>query len=175
MKATTSRTAIPMCESEEHRRWRRRADPTKTISDRRSRDALKDFSSGQAIVVIGRRGEMGRCAVVLTRWIDGYAELAALCSAQEIVRPRFISVLLSSPEVKAHLEQMAIGVTLRILIRKSFLTSKSRCRPWRSNVGSWRSWTRRRRRWRRCVRCSPASRPKSNASSTASGATAPND
>ena len=38
-----------------------------------------------------------------------------------------------------------------------------------------RSWTRRRRRWRRCVRCSPASRPKSNACSTASGATASGD
>jgi type I restriction enzyme M protein len=39
----------------------------------------------------------------------------------------------------------------------------------RSNVGLWQSWTRRRCRWRRCVRYSPASRPKSNASSTAYG------
>lgn len=91
------------------------ADPTKTISVE-TRERLKEFELRAGDVVIARRGEMGRCAVVtnqMDRWLCGTGcfvlRLKATCDN------RFVSVSLGSPEVKAHLEQMAIGVTLKNL------------------------------------------------------------
>jgi type I restriction enzyme M protein len=91
------------------------ADATKTISSQ-TRERLKDFELRAGDVLIGRRGEMGRCAVITNEmegWLCGTG--CFVLRLKESFSPRFVSVLLSSPKVKAHLEQMAIGVTLKNL------------------------------------------------------------
>ena len=81
-----------------------------------TRDRLKEFAVYENDVVIGRRGEMGRCAVV-TGEMNGW-----LCGTGcFVIRPkpecdaRFIFLQISSPAVKAYLEEQAVGVTMKNL------------------------------------------------------------
>jgi type I restriction enzyme S subunit len=63
-------------------------------------------------VVLGRRGEMGRCAVVHE---DGY-----LCGTGSMIirpskkmKPYFLQSILSSPSYKRVIEEKAVGVTMK--------------------------------------------------------------
>jgi len=74
---------------------------------------LKEFALRKNDIVIGRRGEMGRCAVVdasMNGWLCGTGcfviRLKGNCD------PRFAHLHLTSPIVKARLEQQAVGVTM---------------------------------------------------------------
>ncbi len=76
-------------------------------------DRLKEFTLRENDIVIARRGEMGRCAVV-TAEMNGW-----LCGTGCFVirlKPEcelgFAHLQLSSPKVKARLEEQAVGVTL---------------------------------------------------------------
>jgi type I restriction enzyme, S subunit len=65
-------------------------------------------------IVIGRRGEMGRCAVV------GKIETGMICGSGSAIirpdvkqaRPTFLQALLSTSAIKALLERKALGVTM---------------------------------------------------------------
>jgi restriction endonuclease S subunit len=90
-------------------------DETKTVSSI-TRERLKEFTLRENDIVIGRRGEMGRCAVVtaeMNGWLCGtgcfVVRLKAACDI------RFVFFQLTSPQVKAHLEEQAVGVTLKNL------------------------------------------------------------
>jgi len=87
-------------------------DGTKRVSSE-TRDRLKEFTVRANDVIIGRRGEMGRCAVVTSEmngWLCGTGcfviRLKAQCDA------RFAFFQIASPKVKAYLEEQAVGVTM---------------------------------------------------------------
>jgi len=78
-----------------------------------TRDRLKEFTVRKDDIVIGRRGEMGRCAVVtsdMNDWLCGTGcfviRLEPTCQA------RFAFFQIASPKVKAYLEEQAVGVTM---------------------------------------------------------------
>lgn len=88
-------------------------DPNYTITPAKA-DSLTTYRLRSGDVIMGRRGEMGRCAVVCDDH-DGY-----LCGTGSlIVRPRperasarYLQAALSSRPMKALLESVALGATL---------------------------------------------------------------
>jgi type I restriction enzyme S subunit len=84
----------------------------KTISPA-TRDRLSEFTVRENDIIIGRRGEMGRCAVVTKRmdgWLCGTGcfviRLKAKCEV------RFAYFQIASQKVKTFLEEQAVGVTM---------------------------------------------------------------
>ncbi|MFN8497540.1 MAG: N-6 DNA methylase [Anaerolineae bacterium] len=90
-------------------------DATKTVSAS-TRERLKEFTLREHDIVIGRRGEMGRCAVVseaMNGWLCGTGcFVVRLNKACDV---RFAFYQLTSARVRDHLEQQAVGVTLKNL------------------------------------------------------------
>ena len=90
-------------------------DGTKTVSvDNRER--LKEFTVHENDIVIGRRGEMGRCAVVTSEmngWLCGTGSFVIRLKERCDVRFAFFQI--ASPKVKAYLEEQAVGVTMKNL------------------------------------------------------------
>jgi type I restriction enzyme S subunit len=84
----------------------------KTISEA-TRDRLQEFTVRENDIVIGRRGEMGRCAVVtaaMNGWLCGTG--CFVIRLKEECDIRFVHLQITSPKVKAHLEMQAVGVTM---------------------------------------------------------------
>ena len=86
-------------------------DPKLTISDEKYQEL---FSYGMQVgdVVLGRRGEMGRCAVVDE---EGY-----LCGTGSMIirsgkemKPYFLQNILSSPSYRRVIEDKAVGITMK--------------------------------------------------------------
>ncbi len=87
-------------------------DGAKMVSSA-TKDRLKEFTLRENDIVIARRGEMGRCAIVtadMNGWLCGtgcfVVRLKPTCELG------FAYLQLSSPTVKARLEEQAVGVTL---------------------------------------------------------------
>ncbi len=85
-------------------------DPKLTISDEKYEE-LKAYKLFPEDIVLGRRGEMGRCAVV--------SEDGMLCgTGSMIIKPNkkmkayFLQNILSSPSYKSIIESKAVGVTM---------------------------------------------------------------
>jgi type I restriction enzyme, S subunit len=84
---------------------------TMTVSEKTA-DKLSEFKLASGEIVIGRRGEMGRCAVVLD------AQAGWLCgTGSMIVRPKgtnanFLQRVLSSRQVIAAIENASVGTTM---------------------------------------------------------------
>ncbi|MDV6329952.1 N-6 DNA methylase [Asticcacaulis sp. 201] len=79
-------------------------------------ERLKEFTVNSGEVIIGRRGEMGRCAVIkqeMEGWLCGTGcfviRPAPHCS------PEFIAMQISSPRGKQYLDENAVGVTMKNL------------------------------------------------------------
>lgn len=90
-------------------------DSNSTISKSKMRD-LREFIMQEGDVVLGRRGEIGRCAVV-TKKEDGY-----LCGTGSMyVRPKkglnpvFLYNIFSSTSIRKALENSAKGITMKNL------------------------------------------------------------
>ena len=88
-------------------------DPQLTVSDPKYRE-LSAYALQREDIVLGRRGEMGRCAVV--------HEDGLLCgTGSMIIRPGvqtksyFLQTILSSPGYKKIIEDKAVGVTMQNL------------------------------------------------------------
>jgi type I restriction enzyme M protein len=84
----------------------------KTVSAE-TRDRLQEFTVRENDIVIGRRGEMGRCAVVTSEmngWLCGTGCFVIRLNDQ--CDTRFAHLQISSPAVKAYLEAQAVGVTM---------------------------------------------------------------
>jgi type I restriction enzyme M protein len=87
-------------------------DGAKNVSTE-TRDRLQEFTVRESDIVIGRRGEMGRCAVVTSEmngWLCGTG--CFVIRLKEQCDVRFAYLQISSPMVKAHLEMQAVGVTM---------------------------------------------------------------
>ncbi|MCB1132568.1 MAG: restriction endonuclease subunit S, partial [Verrucomicrobiae bacterium] len=89
-----------------------------TVSDAKAKQ-LKNYRLAHGDVVMGRRGEMGRCAIVLD------VEVGMLCGTGSLfVRPvadeftsLFLASMLSNASMKRHLEGLSQGVTMPNLNR----------------------------------------------------------
>ena len=90
-------------------------DGVKMVSSE-TRDRLQEFTVRENDIVIGRRGEMGRCAVATSEmkgWLCGTGCFVIRLKAQCEVRFAFFQI--ASPEIKAYLEEQAVGVTMKNL------------------------------------------------------------
>ena len=90
-------------------------DGVKMISPA-TRDRLKEFTVRTEDIVIGRRGEMGRCGVVTSEmngWLCGTGSFVIRLKNECLARFAFFQIV--SPKVKQYLEEQAIGVTMKNL------------------------------------------------------------
>ena len=81
-----------------------------------TRDRLKEFTVRTDDIVIGRRGEMGRCGVVgseMDGWLCGTGSFVIRLKNECLARFAYFQI--SSPKVKQYLEDQAIGVTMKNL------------------------------------------------------------
>lgn len=91
---------------------------------------LAEFKVSAGDVVIGRRGEMGRCAVVTQRehgWLCGTGSMVIRCG--DALRPGFLQRLLSSREMMEILGQESVGSTMANLNQKVLLSVHVRLPP----------------------------------------------
>ncbi len=81
-----------------------------------TQDRLKEFTVRVDDIIIGRRGEMGRCGVVtseMSGWLCGTG--CFVIRLKEACLARFAFFQIASPKVKQYLEEQAIGVTMKNL------------------------------------------------------------
>ena len=88
--------------------------PTKsmTITEEAAKK-LSDFRLKRRDIVIGRRGDMGRCAVIQENqagWLCGSGSMIIRCA--ENLGPEFLQRVLSSPRVVAAIEDTSVGSTM---------------------------------------------------------------
>ena len=79
-------------------------------------DRLSTFKLRAGEIVMGRRGEMGRCAVVTDReagWLCGTGSL--VFRLPQCVDARFLVLLIGSPYVREYLGGSAVGATMQNL------------------------------------------------------------
>ena len=95
-----------------------------------TRERLKEFTVRENDIVIARRGEMGRCAVV-SKEMDGW-----LCGTgcfvirlKDDYNVQFAFYQIASPQVKAHLQEKAVGVTMKNLNQGILSNLKIPCPP----------------------------------------------
>ena len=89
-------------------------------------ERLSRFKLQAGDIVMGRRGEMGRCAVVTEHqdgWLCGTGSL--ILRLPEGLYPKYLAMLINSPYVREYLARSAVGATMRnlnqsILLRMSF-------------------------------------------------------
>ena len=88
-------------------------DPKLTVSDEKYQE-LQSYALKIGDVVLGRRGEMGRCAVV--------SENGLLCGTGSMIiragnemKPYFLQTIISSPAYRRIIEDKAVGVTMKNL------------------------------------------------------------
>ena len=81
-----------------------------------TRDRLKEFTIREGDIVIGRRGEMGRCGVVtggMNGWLCGTGSF--VIRLKDDCLARFAYFQIASPKVRQYLEDQAVGVTMKNL------------------------------------------------------------
>jgi restriction endonuclease S subunit len=85
---------------------------TMTVTDATARQ-LADFRLRAGDIIMGRRGDMGRCAVVQkieAGWLCGTGSIIIRCA--EGVIPTFLQRVLSSPRAIAAIEDASVGSTM---------------------------------------------------------------
>lgn len=90
-----------------------RPSPEHTV-DPTKHDQLRTYWLEEDDVVMGRRGEMGRCAVVRRDqrgWVCGSGSLYLRADKSQ-VQPWFLARVLSSPRARHQLERAALGITM---------------------------------------------------------------
>ena len=89
-------------------------EPTRTMTvTKAAAKGLADFLLRRGDVVIGRRGGMGRCAVVQagqTGWLCGTGSMIIRC--ENSIDANFLQRVLSSPRVITAIENMSVGTTM---------------------------------------------------------------
>ena len=79
-------------------------------------ERLSRFKLQAGDIVMGRRGEMGRCAVVSEHqdgWLCGTGSL--IFRLPEDICPKYLAMLIGSPYVREYLARFAVGATMRNL------------------------------------------------------------
>jgi type I restriction enzyme S subunit len=77
---------------------------------------LSTFKLRESDIVMARRGEMGRCAVVTKEeegWLCGTGSL--ILRLPQSIFPRFVVLLIGSPYVREYLGGSAVGATMQNL------------------------------------------------------------
>jgi len=95
--------------------------PSMTV-DSRTAERLADFKLSEGDVVIGRRGEMGRCAVVTKNedgWLCGTGSM--ILKPSRLLESKYLQLFLSSPETVTALEGESVGSTMVNLNQKILL------------------------------------------------------
>ncbi len=88
----------------------------KMMVDEKTRDRLSGYSLKVGDIVIARRGELGRCALVTEReegWLCGTGSFFVRLSNG--LDGKFFVALFTSPHIKALLEKSAVGTTMSSL------------------------------------------------------------
>lgn len=88
-------------------------DPSLSISEEKY-NQLSQYHLAAGDLVLGRRGEMGRCAVVTTQehgWLCGTGSLFIRPKA-DTISSTYLSFVISSASMRRHLENVAQGVTM---------------------------------------------------------------
>ena len=86
-------------------------DPKLTISDKKYQE-LASYNMRIGDVVLGRRGEMGRCAVVDEEgYVCGTGSM--IIRAGKEMKPYFLQSILSSPAYRSIIEDKAVGITMK--------------------------------------------------------------
>jgi type I restriction enzyme S subunit len=102
---------------------RGRISPTAGMTvDAATLKRLSEFRLRAGDVIIGRRGEMGRCAVVTETengWLCGTGSMVLTPSSQ--LDPEYLQIFLSSPETVQALEGESVGSTMVNLNQKILL------------------------------------------------------
>lgn len=96
----------------------RGATVDESIKNRLSRYVLKT-----ADIVVARRGELGRCALVTEKeagWVCGTGS-AILRPNLDIAIPKFVQLVISSPASRLYLNEGAVGSTMANLNQRVFL------------------------------------------------------
>lgn len=94
-------------------------DISMTVSSKAARN-LSDFMLSAGNIIIGRRGEMGRCAVVLagqSGWICGTGSL--IIKPLDFMCSEFLQRVISSPAVVKAISDSSVGTTMINLNQKS--------------------------------------------------------
>jgi type I restriction enzyme S subunit len=90
-----------------------RIEPTRTMTiTEKAAKALPEFRLKAGEIVIGRRGDMGRCAVVQSEqagWLCGTGSMIVRGGATD---PNFLQRVLSSPRAIAAIEDTSVGSTM---------------------------------------------------------------
>jgi type I restriction enzyme S subunit len=89
-----------------------RATPSMAITEAAARK-LSEFRLSTGNVVIGRRGDMGRCAVVGSEeegWLCGTGSM--IIRARPSLDSEFLQRILSSPPIIAEIENASVGTTM---------------------------------------------------------------
>ena len=79
-------------------------------------ERLATFKLQAGNIVMGRRGEMGRCAVVTERengWLCGTGSL--ILRLPQCIHPEYLAMLIGSPYVREYLGGFAVGATMQNL------------------------------------------------------------
>ena len=79
-------------------------------------ERLSTFKLQVGDIVMGRRGEMGRCAVVTENeegWLCGTGSL--ILRLPRSLYPKYLAMLIGSPHVREYLEGFAVGATMQNL------------------------------------------------------------
>jgi type I restriction enzyme S subunit len=86
---------------------------TKMMISSQKREELNQYVLSPGDVVIARRGEMGRCAVVTQKeqgWLCGTGSF--FIKLKKIVVPEFFSVYFGSEKLKNELQSSSVGTTM---------------------------------------------------------------
>ncbi len=92
-------------------------------------ERLATFKLQVGDIVMGRRGEMGRCAVVTEQengWLCGTGSL--ILRLPQCLYPKYLAMLISSPYVREYLDGFAVGATMQNL-NQSILLKMSMALP----------------------------------------------
>lgn len=91
-----------------------RIEPTREMTvTEMAAENLSDFRVGPGAIVIGRRGDMGRCAVIQPHqagWLCGTGSMIVRCNKR--VDAYFLQRVLSSPQAVAAIEDTSVGTTM---------------------------------------------------------------
>jgi len=90
-------------------------DPSKLV-DAATRQRLQSYILRAGDIIVGRRGEIGRCAVVGPNeegWVCGTG--CFFIRPRSTIRSAFIAHLIRSPEYRARLERASTGATMKNL------------------------------------------------------------
>jgi type I restriction enzyme S subunit len=91
---------------------------------------LSDFRLSNNEIIIGRRGDMGRCAVVRENnigWLCGTGSMIVRTNVS--VNPEFIQLILASPEIIAAITETSVGSTMINLNQSTLSNIKIKCPP----------------------------------------------